>query len=521
VVRGPRASVSVAEGSLGAAIDAALEEGVGGEGEGDGGGGGAGGGGGEGGSGGGGEGGSEGGGSGRERRMSEMVRPRAALAGVPVESRVEMQRRILLDNMRLGKWREMLRDWERWVNNTRLREQLKRRCRKGIPDAVRGQAWQRLVLAQERKAALASLYEELLRRPRRGRDATLDSIERDICRTFPHHPLFAERGGIGQTGLYKVLRAYATHDPRTGYCQGMGFIVALLLSYMPEENAFYTLTVLMEMPPHQMRDLFAPGLPQVPLLEFQLEGLMRALLPRLAAHFRRSRVAISMFAAHWFLTVFTYNFPFRFVTRIWDAFLAEGWKVVFRVALAILQRYEPVLLARDFEGIMDFFRTLPERLDREVEPDDLMERAFRLTLKRAHLQELAVQYGAAAEKLKAEEERQNEERRRKREQMRAKKAERAAEGAQGGEGGGAAREREERGAEVAAGGAERGAEVAAGGAERAGEAAAEGASSDQADHAEHAENASKVPPGRAEDDERGEEKVEETAALSVAAHSEP
>lgn len=39
----------------------------------------------------------------------------------------------------------------------------------------------------------------------------------------------------------------------------------------------------------------------------------------------------------WFITVFTYNFHFEFSTRVWDCFLNEGWKVAFRVGLALLK----------------------------------------------------------------------------------------------------------------------------------------------------------------------------------------
>ena len=45
----------------------------------------------------------------------------------------------------------------------------------------------------------------------------------------------------GQTALFRVLVAYAQADPAVGYCQGMGFIAAVLLSYLTEEDAFRAL----------------------------------------------------------------------------------------------------------------------------------------------------------------------------------------------------------------------------------------------------------------------------------------
>ena len=76
-----------------------------------------------------------------------------------------------------------------------------------------------------------------------------ETISRDIDRTFPRHSLFAKPGGKGQRKLFNVLRAYSLYDPEdqggVSYCQGMGFITAMLLSYTGEEDAFWILVSLM------------------------------------------------------------------------------------------------------------------------------------------------------------------------------------------------------------------------------------------------------------------------------------
>ena len=38
-------------------------------------------------------------------------------------------------------------------------------------------------------------------------------------------------------------------------------------------------------------------------------------------------IQFSMFATNWYLTIFSSSFPFDVVTRVWDSFLAEGYKV--------------------------------------------------------------------------------------------------------------------------------------------------------------------------------------------------
>lgn len=92
--------------------------------------------------------------------------------------------------------------------------------------------------------------------------------------------------------------------------QGMGFLAALFLSYMPEEDAFYVFRTVLREPPHRLCELYAPGLPKVALLEHVLQAFMNLRLPKLAAHFHTHNVHPTMYSAQWFLTVFTYNYPF-------------------------------------------------------------------------------------------------------------------------------------------------------------------------------------------------------------------
>ncbi len=45
----------------------------------------------------------------------------------------------------------------------------------------------------------------------------------------------------GQASLRRVLRAYSLYDIDVGYCQGMNFIAATLITFMEEEEAFWML----------------------------------------------------------------------------------------------------------------------------------------------------------------------------------------------------------------------------------------------------------------------------------------
>lgn len=51
---------------------------------------------------------------------------------------------------------------------------------------------------------------------------------------------------VGTQQLQRVLTAYVRRNRRTGYVQSMNFVVCLLLQFMNEEEAFWTLCAMVE-----------------------------------------------------------------------------------------------------------------------------------------------------------------------------------------------------------------------------------------------------------------------------------
>ncbi len=82
------------------------------------------------------------------------------------------------ENARVFKWKEMLENYP-----DKLHPKLKLRCRKGIPDCIRGYAWQILiqgdkVLGQDK----SQYFKQLMEQP--DNQKTIISIFKDISRTF-------------------------------------------------------------------------------------------------------------------------------------------------------------------------------------------------------------------------------------------------------------------------------------------------------------------------------------------------
>lgn len=178
-------------------------------------------------------------------------------------------------------------------------------------------------------------------------------IKRDVHRTFPELKLFKERGSYGQVELYNVLKAFSIHNPEVGYCQGMGFIVGILLSYMSELDAFNCLVTLMkenDKSTHNMGGLYKPGLP---LLGKYLQAFQLTIdkeLPKLSSHFQNLGIEISMFGSQWILSLFIYNLSFEKAVSLFNLFLFFGYQIILLFGIHILEKMEADILESDFEG---------------------------------------------------------------------------------------------------------------------------------------------------------------------------
>ena len=66
-------------------------------------------------------------------------------------------------------------------------------------------------------------------------------------------------------------------------------------------------------------------------------SLMRKYLPKLNKHLQDNQFGPTMWGTQWLMTIYSVNMPFACIIRIWDIFVVEGKKILFRVALAIFK----------------------------------------------------------------------------------------------------------------------------------------------------------------------------------------
>jgi len=289
------------------------------------------------------------------------------------------------------------------------REKVKERVRKGIPNELRGTVWQRLSGSRELRLRNAGLFESLLAS---GVPSACEvDIIRDVSRTYPQvcrspflaietlgvaddvpqHIRYSQRHGLGQQQLFRVLKAYSLYDSYTGYVQGMAYIAAILLMYLSEEESFWLLVALMKGAGgvEPLEGLFEPGMPLVQQCLFSLSGILKAASPKLAAHLAKQGAEPIMFATSWFVTLFSYTLPFDCVLRVWDCFMLEGMKVLFRVAATLITSQEAELLKLEFEELIPALKRAP--LAGKASADALLKAACELKVSKK-LEELQIEW---------------------------------------------------------------------------------------------------------------------------------
>ncbi|CAM6049589.1 unnamed protein product [Sphagnum compactum] len=246
-------------------------------------------------------------------------------------------------------------------------EELKVLVSGGVPMALRGELWQVFVGSKEQQ--VHGHYQALLAQQA---DAGVEAngtasnssgfclksmsnsnpsekwssqIEKDLPRTFPGHPALDQDG---LNALRRLLTAYSHHNPAVGYCQAMNFLAALLLLLMPEENAFWTLTGIID---NYFGGYYTEKMLEAQVDQLVFEQLVRERFPRLSAHLDSLGVQVAWVSGPWFLTIFVNVLPWESVLRVWDVLLYEGNRsMLFRTGLALMEIHVGVLMQKHDTG---------------------------------------------------------------------------------------------------------------------------------------------------------------------------
>ena len=260
-------------------------------------------------------------------------------------------------------WAEYLRDNGR--NTTLIRQPtFHKLIRVGLPNRLRGELWELTSGSLYIRLEHPTLYQETLAKFEGQESLAIDEIEKDLNRSLPEYPGFQSEDGIGR--LRRVLTAYSWVDASVGYCQAMNIVVAALLIYMSESQAFFLLWVLCDrlVPGYYSTTMYGTLLDQK-----VFESLVERTMPILWEHLVKSDVQLSVVSLPWFLSLYINSMPLVFAFRVLDVFFVEGPKVLFQVGLAILRiNGEELLDATDDGAFISVLKSYFSKLDESAHP---------------------------------------------------------------------------------------------------------------------------------------------------------
>ncbi|XP_049612816.1 TBC1 domain family member 2A [Syngnathus scovelli] len=223
--------------------------------------------------------------------------------------------------------------------------ELKGLLRAGVPPEYRQRVWRCLVRIKTRVARERhpQRYQELCDKSHTCPHPASRQIQLDLHRTLTSNRNFSSPSSPAHQQLQRILLAFSWQNPSIGYCQGLNRLAAIaLLVLQSEEDAFWCVVAVVDaiMPQdYYTKNLLAAQADQHVLKDFLVEKL-----PRLAAHFDLHGTDVSLVSFNWFLVVFVESLPSDILLPLWDAFLYEGTKVMFRYALALFKYKEDDIL---------------------------------------------------------------------------------------------------------------------------------------------------------------------------------
>ena len=191
----------------------------------------------------------------------------------------------------------------------------------------------------------------------------MGDIEKDVNRTYFELGYFKSEG---KTALTNVLKCLALEDREVGYCQGLNFVVGLLLLISggneAETFAFYSLMRQSQ----GWRNLYIPGFPGLWEVTYQWKVLFKEKDRALYKHCKEQGVQEGLWLTKCVMTIFAVTVPMALAVRLWDVLLCGEQALFLKVAWTLIDAIRVEIRGKDLTAIAEILRnTCKRKLDIE------------------------------------------------------------------------------------------------------------------------------------------------------------
>ena len=143
-----------------------------------------------------------------------------------------------------------------------------------------------------------------------------DIITMDVLRSYNN------KGLVDLESVKEILKVYAFHNVKVGYCQGMNYLAGTFyIVFKDKHKSYCAMDEMIRI--NSMSDLYSEELPKLKFLFFALDKIVAFHLPDLFDTLTAESITSSAFSSPWFLTLFGALLlqHLDIQLQIWDLFI--------------------------------------------------------------------------------------------------------------------------------------------------------------------------------------------------------
>lgn len=273
---------------------------------------------------------------------------------------------------------------------------LKRLIRLGVPETLRRDYWLGVTAARETLKHTNNLYltdfintYSTYKAHMPQDEVTIESVQPRMFADFGGHlDTDSEHCYLTQEGITAAKRILCVLNDRNqdiDFCPMIPSIVSILLTHLDEAETYAALYHMIYVT-RRVKWFFRLNKMDHALFVESFKDLLRKRLPDVSRHMENIDFDLNAMAHVWFEHMFISYLPFNFTIRLFDGFVNEGCKVLYRAGFAILKTLKEQILQCQSPNFLSKII-----FDKSLEFDDeeqFFKTAYSLTLRRKYMKQL-------------------------------------------------------------------------------------------------------------------------------------